>query len=139
MERLGVTTDTAKEFGKFLAVGLINTALTLLIIFVLLWLGTPLLIANISGYGAGFVNSFIWNRRWTFRSTGVLWRETVVYSVVWLSCYLLQMGALLLLSRGFGLSDTISTFIAMFFFTGPNYLGNRYFTFKKQKLTAGDL
>jgi putative flippase GtrA len=133
MERLGVTTDTAKEFGRFLIVGLTNTGLTLLIIFLLLGIGTPLFTANIIGYGAGFINSFIWNRRWTFRSTGSLWRETAVYSTVWGVCYLLQVGALFLSSQWLGLSDTISTLIAMVFFTGPNYLGNRLFTFRPDR------
>jgi len=130
MERFGVTTDTAKEFGRFLIVGLSNTGLTLLIIFVLLWIGTSLFTANIIGYGAGFINSFIWNRRWTFRSTGSLWRGSGNYSAVWVACYLLQLGALILSSQWLGLSDTISTLIAMVFFTGPNYLGNRLFTFR---------
>ena len=133
MERLGVTTDTAKEFGRFLVVGLTNTGLTLIIIFALLRLGIPLLAANIIGYGAGFVNSFVWNRRWTFRSAGKMLDETLRYTAVWLICYLLQMGALLLSSRWIGLSDIVSTLIAMVFFTGPNYLGNRLFTFRSNR------
>lgn len=128
--RFPVNEQVAKEAARFLVVGLANTALTLAIIFVLLRFGSSLLTANIIGYGAGFINSFVWNRRWTFRSTGAVWRETAIYTAVWGVCYLLQMGALLLSSQTFGLSDTISTLIAMVFFTGPNYLGNRLFTFR---------
>ncbi len=129
--RFPISHDTVGEFGRFLVVGLANTGLTLGIIFVLLWLGVPLLVANVIGYGAGFINSFIWNRRWTFRSEGAVWREMVIYTLVWLACYLFQMGALLISSRWLGLSDTVSTLVAMVFFTGPNYLGNRWFTFRK--------
>ncbi len=123
--------ETIGQFGRFLVVGLTNTGLTLFIIFVLLRLGVGLVPANVSGYAAGFINSFVWNRRWTFRSGGAVGREVVVYTLVWGVSYLLQMGALLLSSRVLGLSDTLSTLIAMIFFTGPNYLGNRWFTFRK--------
>ena len=129
--RFPVDKATTGEFARFLLVGLTNTGLTLAIIFILLWMGTSLIVANIIGYGAGFINSFVWNRCWTFRSGGQVWREALVYTLVWLACYLLQMGALLLSSRGFGLSDAVSTLVAMVFFTGPNYLGNRWFTFRK--------
>ncbi len=129
--RFPINRATVGEMGRFLFVGLTNTGLTLGIIFVLLWLEVPLITANIIGYGAGFINSFIWNRRWTFRSDGVVWREMVIYTIVWIACYLLQMGALLVSSRWLGLSDTVSTLVAMVFFTGPNYLGNRWFTFRR--------
>lgn len=132
MERFGVTKANAQQFGKFLLVGLSNTGLTLAVILALLWFDTPLLVANGIGYGAGFVNSFIWNRRWTFGSTGAMWRETIVYSAVWLGSYLLQMGALLVCSRWLQLNDTPSTIIAMAFFTGPNFLGNKLLTFRKR-------
>ncbi len=131
--RFPVNEQVAKEAARFLVVGLANTALTLAIIFVLLRFGSSLLTANIIGYGTGFINSFVWNRRWTFRSSGDVWRETMVYSVVWVVCYLLQMVALLLSARWLGLSDILSTLIAMLFFTGPNYLGNRLFTFRADR------
>jgi putative flippase GtrA len=130
-ERFPIDAATAKEAGRFLTVGLVNTGLTMVVILALLRVDAPLLVANIVGYGAGFINSFIWNRRWTFRSTGRVRREIVVYSAVWLGSYLLQMGALLIASRLLGLSDEISTLVAMVFFTGPNYLGNRLFTFSR--------
>lgn len=130
--RFSINSEVAAEFSRFLIVGLTNTALTLGIIFVLLWIGASLVVANIMGYTAGFINSFIWNRRWTFRSGGKVWREMVVYTLVWIASYLLQIGALLISSRWVGLSDAVSTLVAMAFFTGPNYLGNRWFTFRKE-------
>jgi len=129
--RSPIETEIAGEVMRFLIVGLTNTGLTLAIIFALLWLGVSLIAANVIGYLAGFINSFIWNRCWTFRSSGAVGREIVVYTFVWIASYLLQMAALLVSSRLLVLSDMASTLIAMVFFTGPNYLGNRWFTFRK--------
>ena len=58
-----------RRIGRFATVGVGNTALTF-VAFNLIMLGTsasaPL--ANAIAYGLGIVNSFYWQRRWTFRS-----------------------------------------------------------------------
>ena len=51
-------------------VGVANTLLTALVITVLTLLGAHPVPANIAGYAAGLLNSFILNRRFTFRSEG---------------------------------------------------------------------
>lgn len=58
-----------RRIGRFATVGVGNTALTF-VAFNLIMLGTaasaPL--ANAIAYGLGIINSFYWQRRWTFRS-----------------------------------------------------------------------
>ncbi len=120
-----------RQFATFLFVGLVNTGLTLSIIFIFRqWLETPLLLANICGYGAGFINSFFMNRRITFSANGTMRREVPRYILVYLICYGLQLAALYLFTQRLALREDISTIIAMIFFTIPNYFGNKYITFK---------
>jgi putative flippase GtrA len=61
------------RFMKFAVVGVTNTALSF-VVFDLAALGLhmPAVWANVVAWLAGFINSFIWNRMWTFadRSTG---------------------------------------------------------------------
>jgi putative flippase GtrA len=52
---------------RFCAVGLGNTAVDFTVFFLLTLGGVPLLPAQALSYGAGVVNSFIFNRQWTFR------------------------------------------------------------------------
>ncbi|WP_372530072.1 GtrA family protein [Oricola sp.] len=47
-------------------VGIANTALTLVVVFVLLRLNTHPAIANVAGYAVGLTNSYLMNRSFTF-------------------------------------------------------------------------
>ena len=56
---------------KFLSVGILNTALDASLYLVLTrWLGFSTLqtLAKGISYGAGILNSFYWNKSWTFKS-----------------------------------------------------------------------
>ncbi len=61
-----------RQFGRFLIIGFMNTGLDWIVFFALTswvgWFGQHLLVANAIAFGVGFTNSFIFNRRWTFRS-----------------------------------------------------------------------
>jgi putative flippase GtrA len=56
------------QLARFALVGIVNT-----LIDVAVWaslygrVGSPILIANSAGYAAGLLNSYVMNRRWTFR------------------------------------------------------------------------
>jgi len=53
---------------RFVVIGALNSV-THYLVFLLLfrWLGSPLLLASAAGYLCGLVNSYLMNRRWTFR------------------------------------------------------------------------
>lgn len=53
---------------RFALVGAINTAITLGVIALLLALGLNGYLANLAGYVCGFANSYLMNRKFTFRA-----------------------------------------------------------------------
>jgi putative flippase GtrA len=58
-----------RQLRRFILVGVVNTALGLAIIFSLIYfLGLGALMANLLGYGVGFLLAFVVNKRWTFES-----------------------------------------------------------------------
>lgn len=62
---------SATQFIRYLAVGVLNTLVTLAVIYLLkTFTGTPLMACNAIGYVAGLINSFLWNRTWVFHATG---------------------------------------------------------------------
>jgi putative flippase GtrA len=66
---------TIWQFVRFGLVGCVNTAIDLLVLNCLLrlWLGqgtARLLLANTLAYACGALNSFVFNRYWTFQRTG---------------------------------------------------------------------
>jgi len=86
-----------RQFIKYGIVGASNTVLTFVIYTVLVEAGVQYLIALIVGYLAGSLNSYLLNRRWTFRA-GHLAHATVGprFAVVQVVAILANLGLLYL-------------------------------------------
>jgi len=60
--------ETRTQLVKFVLVGFLNTAIHYGVFLILLGsLGIHYLIASVSGYCCGLINSYLLNRRWTFQ------------------------------------------------------------------------
>jgi putative flippase GtrA len=79
------------QFVKYALVGVMNTLVTLIVIYVTKsFLGIKPMGANAIGYACGLVNSFIWNKTWVFRSDGGAAREAIRFALGFALCYALQ-------------------------------------------------
>src|SRR5215208_2191760 len=58
--------DHARQFARFLVVGVGNTVLSFVVYDALLVLGVSYAIAAPLAFAAGAVNGYVFNRRWTF-------------------------------------------------------------------------
>lgn len=91
MTATGNNRHTIKQFAKYLAVGVINTLVTLAVIVVCKsLLGINPLVANALGYIAGVINSFVWNKAWVFRADGHLTSQAVKFLIGFGLCYGIQ-------------------------------------------------
>lgn len=89
--------------------------------------------SNVTGYAAGVLNSFIWNRKWTFGSSDAWLWSAIRFGFSFGICYLLQLSLLIYLNNNLSIDHYYNQVIAMVFYTSINFLMNKYFTFKKQK------
>ena len=120
------------EAFKYGIVGVINTLLTLAIIWIMRSvIGTSLIISNVTGYTIGFLNSFILNRLWTFKCNYNWKKEFIKFLIAFIVCYLIQLTFVLLLEKYTELKEQYTTLSGMVIYTGINFLLNKYFTFKK--------
>lgn len=136
---------TLCQLIRYGAVGVMNTLLTLIVIYVMKsFLGANLWVSNAVGYVAGFVNSFVWNKLWVFRSQKHFLRECVMFGVGFLLCYGLQFLATWLLTYKTPLRTmewemvgqtfsgyAIATLLGMVIYTLANFVYNRCVTFKQ--------
>ncbi len=134
---------------KYGIVGVGNTLLTLGIIWLMRDVfGTSLVLANIIGYVAGFINSFVLNRSWTFQSKAD-WRVGFIkFFAAFVVCYLIQLGFVLfmekyavvilgrclpaLLDQYVPHSEAIHTILGNVVYTGINFILNKFFTFRNK-------
>ncbi|MQB08266.1 GtrA family protein [Agrobacterium tumefaciens] len=122
--------DAVWQVLRFGTVGLVNTAVGLLAIYVLMYVfDTNLLIANASGYIVGLLVSFLLNRTWTFRSDQ---RTTVVllrYIAAALFSYSLNFLIVLYGDMYSSVNQFFLQIIGISFYTVSMFILCRYFVF----------
>ena len=133
------------QFIKFCFVGVLNTLITLVSIDIFSdKLGMPYELANFLGFVLGFINSFVLNKIWTFKSRENILRESLsfigAFGISYGIQFLVLKLALIILSGTFYLEITDSfTFtlkyaqiIALGFYTVTNFLLNKFVSFRKR-------
>lgn len=142
------TGQEAARFAKFIAVGVMNTLVTLATIFILhKAAGAGEMLSNLVGYVAGLVNSFLWNRRWVFRSSGPAAAEALRFALGFGLCYGIQalfvwgttrfspLAGFETMFAGMRIDGyAVATILGMGLYTMVNFIYNRLVTFKP----AGD-
>lgn len=119
------------QIVKFGIVGLSNTAVTAAALFILIGpLKVDPLVANPIGYALGLINSFIFNKLWTFKSSSHPLKEGLLFLLVFAVSFTPQF-ALYKYMLSIGYSELISNAVGMVVYTGINFIGNRLFTFKQ--------
>lgn len=123
--------NTLKQAIKYGIVGISNTLITMLVI----WLMMKVLdcregLSNLTGYVAGLLNSFIWNKQWTFKESSSGWgRSAWRFAVAFVVCYVLQYGLILLLNENLSIDHYYNHLIGMVFYTVLNFVINKFYTF----------
>lgn len=123
--------ETVKQAIKYGIVGLGNTLITAGVIWVMMkLLGCSDITSNVAGYVAGVLNSFVWNKQWTFQSSAGWTSSAIRFGVVFGICYLLQLGVLMVLNKHLPIDPYYNQLIAMAFYTAINFIMNKLYTFK---------
>lgn len=124
---------------RFIIVGIVNTLFGTAIMFVFYnvfhlsyW------VSSASNYFFGSILSYFLNKSFTFRYGRTDLKSIVRFIVNILVCYLLAYGiakpVMKYLLSGYSVSiqENVSMLLGMILFVGLNYLGQRFFAFKKQ-------
>ncbi|MBS7375686.1 MAG: GtrA family protein, partial [Muribaculaceae bacterium] len=88
MEKKEIRT-TMVQLIKYGIVGVSNSLITLIVIFLFnSVLNLSLLLADVVGYVAGVINSFIWNKQWVFKTHDTkLVKEMSLFVTGFLICF----------------------------------------------------
>lgn len=118
------------QFIKFGIVGVSNTVISLVVYYLLLWLGAPYLIANTISWIVSVFNAFYWNNRYVFKND-TPWLKSLVKTYISYSVSFL-VGSLLLVGfiEGIGVSDKIAPLLTLVVSIPMNFAMNKYWTFK---------
>jgi putative flippase GtrA len=116
---------------KFLSVGVLNTFLSIVIIFSLKYFAnTSDLLANAIGYAVGLSCSFILNKRWTFNHSDRAFSTIPKFLLVFAISYLFNIVTVLSLIK-FGSNDYFAHLVGIPIYSVLFYIGSRHFVFVK--------
>lgn len=135
---------TVLQFSRYAIVGVLNTLITLIVIFICkgIFHLNPW-VSNALGYIVGFINSFMWNKMWVFKSHNQVIKEAAKFCIGFMLCYGLQLLVTWTLTEHTGIGDlnwnlpgftisgyALATLLGMIFYTLANFIFNRAVTFK---------
>lgn len=130
--------ETTSTAFRFILVGILNTLFGTAIMFVFYnvfhlsyWLSSA------SNYFFGSILSYFLNKSFTFRYGKADLKSILRFTLNILLCYLLAYGIAkplmkyMLSSYSVSIQENVSMVLGMILFVGLNYLGQRFFAFKK--------
>ncbi len=129
-----------KTFIKFVLVGIINTLFGTTIMFGFYnILHCNYWFASAANYVLGSVLSYFLNKHFTFRNTTKGWKPILRFIINISVCYLLAYGIakpvmlVVLQEYNQSIQENGAMIVGMVLFVCLNYIGQRYFAFKKQE------
>ncbi len=127
-----------KTFLKFIAVGVVNTIVgTAVMFFCYNWLHFNYWVSSASNYVVGSIVSYFLNKYFTFQNRDRSWKIVMKFIVNITICYLVAYGiakplvAQILSKVPKSIQENGAMLVGMCLFVGLNYLGQRFFAFKK--------
>ena len=127
------------NFVKYNLIGIVNTGITLVTVWILYeLLHWNLELSNFLGFVAGGVNSYIMNRRLNFKSKNSKRSEVVRFAIVFLAAYLVNLFVLESLKESlpsagdFLSAGYLANILANAAYVVVSYALYRYFVFRKK-------
>lgn len=121
------------QLFKYSFVGVFNTLIGLSVIYILYnFFHFGYVFANIGGHAAGLLNSFIWNKRWTFQSSKHFSTEIIPFITVFGISYFINLVVVIFSVEFLKINPNYSQVLGIAAYSLTNFLVNRKWTFSKQ-------
>lgn len=121
------------EFARFLAVGVSNTVVGLVIIYSAKWFfHAGDVVANATGYSIGVLWSFALNSRWTFAYRGPRWSALVKFLLVALVAYAMNLLTVMVAINVLAWNTYVAQALGIPPYTLTSYLASKYLVFRNK-------
>ncbi len=120
--------SVTQQFGRFVIVGLSNTAVSFVIYIGLLGLGVTYWLSGGIGFAGGVINGYLLNRRWTFASPDSS-RARIRYVLVQLAGLVAAAGLLWVFVALVPIGRLLAYAVVIPVVTAATFLANRNWTF----------
>lgn len=118
------------QFIKFGIVGVSNTVISLVVYYLLLWLGAPYLIANTISWIVSVFNAFYWNNSYVFKNDTPWLKALVKTYISYGASFVAGSILLIVFVEVCNISDKIAPLLTLVLSIPMNFIMNKYWTFK---------
>lgn len=119
-----------KHISRFIFVGILNTIVGYGAYFILLYLNMYYILALLISSVIGIAHSFIWNKKWTFKSKGDVRKESIRFISVYGIAFLINIVILALFVEKLMLDPKIGQIFALCIVTLISFFGHKYWSFR---------
>lgn len=123
--------QTRGQFLRYAIIGIASNVLLYILFLVFTGLGLGHKTAMTCLYGVGVVQSFYFNKRWSFGHDGASHIALVRYLLVYISFYIFNLGALYLFVDRLGFSHALVQGLTMLAIIVPIFLLQKFWVFPK--------
>lgn len=121
----------ARQFVKFVLVGILTTAINFGVYASLVVLDVPYLLAATVAFAVATINSYTWNRIWTFRAGKHRHIRLLKFTIVQLIGLSVNLIILALLVEHVSMNKFVAQLVANVFVVATNFTGNKFWTFRE--------
>ncbi len=123
------------QFVKFGIVGVSNTAISLVVYYICIFIGMHYMIANILSFVISVLNAYYWNKRFVFKKNDIKQKKTVVQSVLKVftsygATFLLGTVLLVIWIDVIHISEVIAPLINLCITIPLNFILNKFWAFR---------
>ena len=121
---------TIKQFVKYSIIGVFNTLIGLGVIYIAYnTLNINYIVSNAIGYMFGLINSFIWNRKWTFRSSKSKLKSMIPFLIVFIISYIGNLSSVIISVDYLMIDPNIAQIFGIIVYSVLNFILNKLWTF----------
>ncbi|MGC8765469.1 MAG: GtrA family protein [Brevinematia bacterium] len=131
LDKFPALKKTLFEGIKFSLVGVMNTLVSWITFFSLFYFfKVDFRISNVISYILGLINSFLFNKFWTFKSKKYRSIEIFFFFLVFIISFSVQYFFTLFLKDKLGLTPVMAYISGNILYTLVGFFGNKYLTFR---------
>lgn len=119
-----------KHISRFIFVGILNLILSYGVYFILLYLNIYYIFALLISSVIGIAHSFIWNKKWTFKSKGNVRKESIRFISVYGIAFLINLVILALFVEKMMFNPKIAQVFALSVVSIISFYGHKYWSFR---------
>ena len=133
MKLINFKSADAKRLISYILIGLVNTFLTVIVIFLLYSVNFSDQLANFCGICAGIIQSILLNSIFTFGQKKIRYDKSLYFFLILSLSYFINLLVLNISLNYFLFSSLISQCIALFMYTAISFLLINNYLFKNHK------